>query len=112
MSEKAFHRLLALTERMDETLRAENLRGFGVALEKRRQLLQKLLAVKRPRTEEERAYLSRTIELDGQVTCAARRLETKYRQDIDRFERKAENLFQYEKSRYDLSQGQLMDTKR
>lgn len=104
--------LLEATEQMTEALQSEDMEALGSALDKRQELLERLSAAGASITPEGKKLLARALQLDKQATNSAQALLSCYQKEMSRFQVRYKDLLRYEKNRFNVSQGQLIDTKR
>ncbi|ADU28032.1 hypothetical protein [Ethanoligenens harbinense] len=104
--------VLKMTEQLVQAVRGENMEEIAQTLETRRQCLERLCGPGVALMPAQKKLLARAAELDRQVLADTQALLERYRKDIGAYEAKSKNLLLYQNSRFDLSQGQLMDRKR
>ncbi len=112
MEDQDCEQVLKATGQLVKAVRGEDMEQMAQALETRRQCLERLNGPGVVLTPAQKQLLAHAADLDRQLLADTQALLSRYRKDIGRYEAKSKNLLLYQNSRFDLSQGQLMDRKR
>lgn len=112
MEQTDCEKVLEATEQMLAALQSEDMECLGRILEERQVCLDRLSRPGIRITPAGKELLARATELDRQAQTDAQALLGQYKADFGQHQTKAKRMFQYEYSRFNVTQGQLIDRKR
>lgn len=112
MEQNDCQKVLEATKQMLSAIQREDMEQLGNILENRQACLDRLRRPGNHITPANREALARAMDLDKQAQADTQALLERYQKEIGRHEAKSKRMFQYQYSRFNVTQGQLMDRKR